>query len=565
MLNEPDLIPFKASSPTGKKVLALAPHPDDETFGCGGTLTLHVNAGDPVKVVFLTNGAKGDSSGETDQQSYVELRQQEARAACSVLGITDLEFWAYEDRALVGARAVLPRLMDLLESYRPGLVYAPSLLEFHPDHRATTILLWEALRVLDLDFDVAFYEVGQPLSVNRLVDITAVVEKKISASNAYASQLRERAYRDVSLGLNRFRSLTLDQGTTHAEGFSVWASDVIRKSGLYALPFQTIHRLRPEPGEAGPLVSVIVRTKDRPEYLAHALRSIAAQTYPNLEVVLINDGGQDVEDLARSLCDVIPVLYVRHEKSLGRSAAANAGLDQARGTYIIFLDDDDWFEPDHVATLVKTLERNPEAKVAYAGIRGADKNDEEPSDDAVVYNEPYNPLGFLGGNYIPLHAALFHRQLLQAGCRFDETLDVYEDWDFWLQLSQLTTFVHVDQISAVYRASHESGVGLHPDEAKVARGREAIYSKWSKRWGGTEINEFLRQNERVLKAKIREVENLIGFLRSSEVHIEALKQHVQQLENTMQQLENKLQQIEKTLTWRVRRKLLAVMQGLRRQ
>ncbi len=55
MQTEDKLIPFHSIDPTGRRVLVLAPHPDDETIGCGGSLVLHAAAGDPVRVIFLTN------------------------------------------------------------------------------------------------------------------------------------------------------------------------------------------------------------------------------------------------------------------------------------------------------------------------------------------------------------------------------------------------------------------------------------------------------------------------------------------------------------------------------
>ncbi|MBU0735941.1 MAG: PIG-L family deacetylase, partial [Proteobacteria bacterium] len=326
MLAEDSLIPFHSTDLTGKRVLVLAPHPDDETFGCGGSLALHARAGDPVKVVFLTNGAKGDTSGRNDKEEYVKLRQNEALKACACLDVTDLEFWPYEDRSLAGSRGALRRMIDLLEDFRPQLVYAPSPMEFHPDHRAASFLLCDAIGSSSLDFDVAFYEVGQPLRVNLLVDITGVSDRKARAVGAYKSQLKEKPYGDISLALDRYRSLTLPQEATHAEGFSLWGASLIRKIGPLSLPFQQIHRLAPAPGEAGPLVSVIVRTKDRPKLLANALRSIAEQSYANLEIVVVNDGGQDVKDVATALAGGIPVTYIAHEKSKGRSAAANSGL-----------------------------------------------------------------------------------------------------------------------------------------------------------------------------------------------------------------------------------------------
>ena len=229
MIDEEMLIPYHSSDLTGKRVLVFAPHPDDETIGCGGSLTLHVAAGDPVKVVFLTNGVKGDMSGKMEQQAYVALRRKEAACACACLGVTDLEFWSYEDRALAGSAGVLQRIVDLLQTHCPELVYVPSLLEPHPDHRAACFLLCDAIHSIDKSFEVAFYEVGQPLSVSLLVDITGVLDRKLKAINAYQSQLEERPYGDICIALNRYRSLTLPKGVTHAEGFSLWETGLIRK------------------------------------------------------------------------------------------------------------------------------------------------------------------------------------------------------------------------------------------------------------------------------------------------------------------------------------------------
>jgi LmbE family N-acetylglucosaminyl deacetylase len=282
MRNEETLIPYHASDLTGKRVLVFAPHPDDETIGCGGSLALHSMAGDPVKIVFLTNGAKGDTSGKIIREEYVKLRKAEAVAACACLGVTDLEFWAYEDRTLAGSRGALGRMIDLFEGFCPQIVYAPSPLEFHPDHRAACFLLCDAIKHCHFDFEVAFYELGQPLRVNRLVDITGVSGQKAMALDAYKSQLKERAYGDISLALDRYRSLTLAEDTTYAEGFSLWGTEIIRKTGPFSILFQPVERLMPGKGEAGPLVSVIVRTKDRPALLANDLMSIAGQKFVNL-------------------------------------------------------------------------------------------------------------------------------------------------------------------------------------------------------------------------------------------------------------------------------------------
>ena len=452
---EEKLIPYHTTNLTGKRVLVVAPHPDDETIGCGGSLALHTQVGDPVKVVFLTNGAKGDSSGKIAKEVYVELREDEAGKACACLGVTDLEFWSYEDRALAGSRGVLRRMVDLLEDFQPELVYAPSPLEFHPDHRAACFLLCDAIRSIQFGFEIAFYEIGQPLRINLLVDITDVLDRRVRAMEAYESQLKERPYKDISIALNRYRSMTLPEGSTHAEGFSLWGAALIRKVGPFSIPFQQMDRLLPESREAGPLVSVIVRTKDRPTLLANALRSIVEQSYANIEIVVVNDGGQDVKDVVTGLAGDMPVTYIAHQKGQGRSVAANAGLKSARGVYLNFLDDDDVFYPDHIETLVKAILSRDE-KIVYSSVlsvyfNGPPENPQNCVKKVVNHNIDFDPDRILFQNYIPIMSVLFDREVLSKVEGFSRDLTLFEDWDFWIRASRHFRFHHVDGITAEYR------------------------------------------------------------------------------------------------------------------
>jgi len=228
--NEEQLIPYHAVDPTGWRVLVLAPHPDDETFGCGGTLTRHAAAGDPVRVVILTDGSRGDFSGRYQTADYIQLRQREVLQAAEILGICDLHFWPFKDRQLTSE---IPKarnmLLELLEDYQPQRIYVPSLLEFHPDHRATSHLLISLLNHLPDNLDVAFYEINQPLCVNTLVDITRVLKTKKAAIEVYKSQLAEQDYDDYVLALNRFRAQTLPPAVSHAEGFSLWPTAAINR------------------------------------------------------------------------------------------------------------------------------------------------------------------------------------------------------------------------------------------------------------------------------------------------------------------------------------------------
>ena len=73
--------------------------------------------------------------------------------------------------------------------------------------------------------------------------------------------------------------------------------------------------------------------------------------------------------------------------------------------------------------------------VVYSGIKCIRREKNGQWKDDHVYNESFDPVRLLVENYIPIHAVIFHRKFVQAGIRFDETFDTFEDWDFWVNLS----------------------------------------------------------------------------------------------------------------------------------
>src|SRR3972149_7344928 len=114
-----------------------------------------------------------------------------------------------------------------------------------------------------------------------------------------------------------------------------------------------------------PMVSVIVPTYNRPDMLGDCLDSINGQTYSNLEVLVVNDGGQEVEEIISNSNKGGNVRYIKHLANRGLAAARKSGIRAAEGKYIAYLDDDDIYYPDHIETLVGFLEKTGK-KVAYS-------------------------------------------------------------------------------------------------------------------------------------------------------------------------------------------------------
>jgi len=222
------------------------------------------------------------------------------------------------------------------------------------------------------------------------------------------------------------------------------------------------------------LVTVIIRSLGRPS-IESALASVASQTHRAIEIVVVDANGGNHPSLGDH-CGDLPLRLVSVGKPLNRPEAGNAGLDNAQGDWLIFLDDDDFFHREHIGLLLGAATQE-ETRVAYAGTRMLDANDHQIG----VLNDPYARLKLCAGNFMQMGAVLFNRSLLDDGCRFDEDMLLYQDWDFWLQLSTRTHFAHSPRLTNNWCVhSGQSGAGTGPN-ANLALQREfeqRVKDKW---------------------------------------------------------------------------------------
>ena len=235
----------------------------------------------------------------------------------------------------------------------------------------------------------------------------------------------------------------------------------------------------PSPAPLPPAISVIVRSMDRPS-LAAALESVAAQPVPGVEVLVVAACGPAHGALPPTV-GAHPVRRVDAGQALRRSAAANAGLGAACGRRVIFLDDDDVFLPGHLERLSAALDDAPDAVAAYADVAYG-REGPEGWQTSHVFGDPFDAVRLRFENFVPLHAALVDRDRAAAHeCRFDESLDLFEDWDWWLQLAARGRFVHVPGVSARYVAAAGGGSGVFADDAAAADARRRLQLKWLQR------------------------------------------------------------------------------------
>jgi LmbE family N-acetylglucosaminyl deacetylase len=121
-----------------RSCLVLAPHPDDETLGCGATIMRKLATGTAVQVVIAADGRHAYPSSKLSVEALIEIREEEARRACTILGLAleHVTFLRIEDCRLSDHRGVLrDRLFDILDKMDPEEIFVSSVIDNHPDHR----------------------------------------------------------------------------------------------------------------------------------------------------------------------------------------------------------------------------------------------------------------------------------------------------------------------------------------------------------------------------------------------------------------------------------------------
>ncbi len=230
------------------------------------------------------------------------------------------------------------------------------------------------------------------------------------------------------------------------------------------------------PGD--PAVSVVVRTKDRLSLLGEALGSLAAQEFRDFEVVLVNDS--DVP-LSPSVAEGMPLPSVRIVEAgppHGRSRALNLGVAAARGRWIGYLDDDDVFLPSHLATLWSVVVAEPGVRAAYSDallVRQARRADGalEETSRRPIFGRPFAPWRILWQNTVPLLCLIHEKGAWEDAGRYDETFDLFEDWEFLVRLFHVAPPRHVPAATSLYRLRDDDSNATEASPWDAPRTREA--------------------------------------------------------------------------------------------
>jgi LmbE family N-acetylglucosaminyl deacetylase len=208
--------PERWTGTTGKRVLVVAPHPDDEAIGCVGTILLHVGRGDRVCIAIATDGRRSRSV-TSDPAVMASLRRREAEHAARLMRAQRFE-WIGLPEGEWSTPQLQSLLRPLIEEIEPDVIYAPSRIDFHPEHfhvaHALALALEGAKRPGIESVRVRIYQIQVPLNpavVNLVADVSAVHTQCEAVLNAYTSQAgtiqgtyRQRRYSASWHGINGY-------------------------------------------------------------------------------------------------------------------------------------------------------------------------------------------------------------------------------------------------------------------------------------------------------------------------------------------------------------------------
>ncbi len=203
----------------------------------------------------------------------------------------------------------------------------------------------------------------------------------------------------------------------------------------------------------GPLVSILVGTYNRRKTLARSLRSILAQSYTNWEVPLVQDGGEDVDDIVAAINDP-RIRLIHRETNGGMARAYHTSFEHAKGAYIAWMSDDDIWYPDHLERLMLALRELPGVRFAYTDavcVRlDMRKTPPQELERTVVHDRQLCLSDLMENNGITGISPVHDRELyLQAG-GLDPGQKVLIDFDLWRRMACLSCPYRVDAVTAEY-------------------------------------------------------------------------------------------------------------------
>jgi glycosyltransferase involved in cell wall biosynthesis len=234
-------------------------------------------------------------------------------------------------------------------------------------------------------------------------------------------------------------------------------------------------------------VSVVIPCYNQGRYLGDAIRSVLQQTYPAVEVIVVDDGSTDN---TRAVCDTFESVRLIHQLNQGTAVARNAGLRESRGDYLIFLDADDRLLPHAVETHLEYLGAHPAWAFVTGHVRLIDEDGSSAGTPPQEHGDPSGYVGLLRSNYIwTPGVVMYRRSVFDAESPFESAAGGSADFELNVRIARRFDFGCHHQVILEYRRHGanmsadvgvmlESAVSVRRSHRKYVRQDPAAESAW---------------------------------------------------------------------------------------
>jgi len=205
-----------------------------------------------------------------------------------------------------------------------------------------------------------------------------------------------------------------------------------------------------------PLISVVIATKDRLGFLWRAIESVLAQDHPRVQLVVVNDGGMNVAEQCAALAPQASHVFTQENR--GRGNARNLALTLCNGDYVAFLDDDDYWYPTHLSTLLRGIQASGKGLVYSTPVYVTEvalKSMYVVAGMSTPLTQEYDAALLKERNYIASNSFLVEKSLLDKAGRFDAELQTHEDWDLLIRIAKLTDFEYIKDVTCAVSWRHD--------------------------------------------------------------------------------------------------------------
>lgn len=215
-----------------------------------------------------------------------------------------------------------------------------------------------------------------------------------------------------------------------------------------------------------PKVSVIIPTRNRAQMLKRAINSVLAQTYQDFEVIVVSDGSTDNTDEVVSSYTDPRIIYLKHRKSRGASAARNTGIRASRGKFIAFLDDDDEWVPRKLEVQVPVIEKSPpEIGLVYAWMEYFDESGDSidirsPKIKGDIFVEMLERQAISGCPTI-----IMKKKVVNEVGFFDENLPRGNDGDYWRRVCKHYYVDFVPEVLVKVHTGHRDRISVNSEDS----------------------------------------------------------------------------------------------------